>query len=111
MCKHKMVNHAYLWMEKQYPGEFPQVCYADESRYDSKHVRCPMAEGGRGMLTLQLLLKQFHVYLCCLFEHTTKHTRDKFAAMGLYHGLRELKIGESNYSPSVATARSEQSRL
>lgn len=70
-----------------------------------------MAEGERGMLTLQLLFKQFYVDLCSLFEHMTKNYIDKSVANWLYQGPRGLIIGEVNYSLSVAASRSAQSRL
>lgn len=104
MYKHVMVNPMYVGSEKRNPDEIPQVCYADEVHYDSKHARCPMEEGERGMLMLQLLVKQFLVYICNLFEHTRKNNVDKFVANGLIQGLHELIIGEITYAPSVADA-------
>lgn len=83
--------------------------YADEPHYDSKHVRCPMAVGEQGVLTMQLLFKHNYVYLCSLFVHIEKKHIDPYVANMLYQGLRELIFGEIDYAPSVATSCSELS--
>lgn len=37
------VNRPYAEPDKRCPGEFPQVHYAGQPHYDSKHVPWPMA--------------------------------------------------------------------
>lgn len=68
MYKQMVVSKPYIESDKRYPDEFPQVHCADEPHYDSKHLRCRIAEGERGVLTMQLLFKHFYVYLCSLFR-------------------------------------------
>lgn len=70
-----------------------------------------MAHGEPGVLTMNLLFRQFYVFLCSLLEHTTKKHIGLYEANMPYQGLRDLCISKINYAPSVAKPRSEQSRL